>query len=88
MPRTAKTRSGPAPMDPLEVLSGEPRKPGADSTTAAPDAAHWLTHPTTHDGTPSLDTEEGQMALLLSWGEAIRREDAEKWARNDPRKKP
>ena len=76
------------PMDPLEAISGEPRKPGAESTTPAPDAAHWLTHPTTHDDTPDLDTDEGQIALLIRLGKELDREDAETWARNDPEPKP
>ena len=75
-------------MDPLEALSGEPRKSGADETTAAPDAAHWLTNPTTHDDAPNLDTEEGQRAFLIALGDLMRKEDQEAWARNEPHRNP
>jgi hypothetical protein len=68
-------------MDPLEALSGEPRKPGADETTPAPDAAHWLTNPTTHDDTPETGSEEWWQAFLLKAGKAMAAEDAEKCKR-------
>jgi hypothetical protein len=81
MPETT-TRGSLGPMDPLEALSGEPRKPGADETTTAPDAAHWLTNPTTHDDTPTPDSEAWWSANLIAWGKAMAAEDAEKWNRN------
>jgi len=82
-------------MDPLTALSGEPRKPGAQET-AAPDAAHWLTNPTTqtkdnplpasiHDRIALLENNESeteQMQILLSLGKDLADEDAEKWQRN------
>jgi hypothetical protein len=64
-------------MDPLEALSGEPRKPGADETTPAPDAANWLINPTTYSG-ESEPTAEDWSQFLLRAGRAFAREDAER----------
>ena len=85
MPHTT-TRGSLGPMDPLEAISGEPRKSGAEET-AAPAAAHWLTNPTTHDGTPDPDSEAAQYAHLIALGKAIAADDAATWTRNDPRPK-
>lgn len=73
-------------MDPLEAISGGPRKSGAEKATAAPAAAHFLTNPTTHDDTPDPDSEEAQYALLIALGKAIADEDAATYARNNPTK--
>ena len=64
-------------MDPLEALSGEPRKPGAEETTPAPDAASWLTNPTTCSDDPEATAEDWTQFLLRA-GRAFAREDAER----------
>lgn len=63
-------------MDPVEAISGEPRTKGADAATA-PSAAQWLQHPTAHDDAPEPGTYSWWMSLLLSWGQALAREDAQ-----------